>query len=144
MNKTLYITGSLRNPRVPEIANAIESWKLGWEAFDAWYSAGERADDCWQYHETLRGHNYFQAIEGYHAWHVFNFDKHHLDRSQAGLLILPAGKSCHIEFGYLVGQGKPGLVLFDTFVPDRYDVMYRFAHTICRDLDQVKEALKKL
>ena len=143
MKPCIYLTGSLRNPRVPAIANEIESWGT-WEAFDAWYSASERADDCWQYHETLRGRSYFEAIEGYHAWHVYRFDKYHLDRSTASLLVLPAGRSCHIEFGYSIGQGKPGFVLFDGYYPERYDVMYRFATKVCRDTSQLKEELAKL
>lgn len=121
----IYLTGSLRNPRVPEIANALRS--LGHEVFDDWYAAGPRADDHWQDYETARYKDYSLALDGYAAKHTYQYDLHHLNRSNAGLLLLPAGKSAHLEFGYLIGQGKLGYVLFDEGAPERWDVMYKFA-----------------
>ena len=60
---------------------------------------------------------------------------------------MPAGKSGHIEFGYLVGQGKPGFVLFDA-VPERYDVMYQFAYlnggSVCFSEESLLVAMKKV
>jgi hypothetical protein len=39
---------------------------------------------------------------------------------------MPAGKSGHLELGYMLGQGKRGYVLFDK-EPERWDIMYQFA-----------------
>jgi nucleoside 2-deoxyribosyltransferase len=66
------------------------------------------------------------ALEGYAANHVFRYDRSHLDRASAGILLLPAGKSGHLEAGYLIGQGKPVWILMPG-EPERFDVMYRFA-----------------
>ena len=41
-------------------------------------------------------------------------------------MVMPAGKSGHLELGYMLGQGKKGYILFDK-EPDRWDVMYQFA-----------------
>ena len=41
----------------------------------------------------------------------FAFDYAALNKANAGLCMLPAGRSAHIEFGYLLGQGKPGCIL---------------------------------
>ena len=90
----------------------------GFDAFDDWHGAGPEADDEWKRYEQERGRNYLEAIDGYHAWHVFGFDKHHLDTSDLGLLVLPAGRTGHMELGYLIGQGKPGYILIDTL--DRF------------------------
>lgn len=120
----IYLIGSLRNPEVPKISKALRD--DGHEVFDDWFAAGPIADDSWQAYETERGHTYPEALEGYAANHVFQFDRTHLDRCSAGILVLPAGKSGHIELGYLIGQGKPGYILFDK-EPERWDVMYRFA-----------------
>ena len=49
----LYIIGSLRNPRVPEVAKDLR--ESGYEVFDDWFAAGERADDSWQSYEKGRG-----------------------------------------------------------------------------------------
>jgi hypothetical protein len=120
----IYVIGSLKNPLVPEVAKAIRA--KGHEAFDDWYSAGPEADDYWQAHERFKGRTYHEALHGYHAEDVFNFDKRHLDRADMGVLVMPAGKSGHLELGYMIGSGKRGSVLFSE-EPDRFDVMYRFA-----------------
>ena len=119
----IYLIGSLRNPIVPDIANKLEY--AGHEVFADWHGAGERADDSWKEYEQKRGRSYREALRGYAAKHVFEFDLKHLDRCDSAILILPAGKSGHLEFGYITGKGKPGYILMDD--PDRWDVMVQFA-----------------
>jgi nucleoside 2-deoxyribosyltransferase len=125
--KTIYLIGSLRNPEVPLLANALRT--LGFNVFDDWYSAGHIADDCWQEYENIRGRDYKAALKGHSAQTIFNFDKSHLEKADIAVLLLPAGKSGHIELGWHLGHGKPGYILFDK-VPERYDVMYAFATDI--------------
>lgn len=119
----LYLIGSLRNEAIPDIGDCLRD--IGFEVFDDWHAAGPEADDYWKKYETARGHGYAEALHGYAAEHVFHFDKHHLDDADLGVLVLPAGRSGHLELGYLIGSGKPGFILHDD--PDRWDVMYRFA-----------------
>lgn len=136
----IYLIGSLRNPRIPEIAAELRA--AGHEVFDDWFAAGPEADDYWQKYEQDRGHNFKQGLAGYAANHVYNFDKHHLDRCDIAILALPAGKSGHLELGYCVGKGKKGYILFDLDgnMPDRWDVMYLFADAVFFKLeDLVKE-----
>ena len=123
----IYLIGSLRNPEIPVIGNYLRS--LGLEVFDDWFAAGPIADDSWQEYETGRGHSYKQALKGYAAKHVFEFDLHHLNRAGIGVLVMPAGRSGHLELGYLRGQGKPVYILFDK-EPERYDQMYQFAEEV--------------
>lgn len=139
--KVVYLIGSLRNPEIPHIGNLLET--LGWEAFTDWHSAGERADDSWQEHETIRGRTYAEALKGYHARHVFDFDLYHLNRSSAGLLILPAGKSCHLELGYLKGQGKPVYALYLEPPKDgRWDIMMVFCTNVFFSKEEMLQGLK--
>lgn len=107
----IYLIGSLRNPQVPIIAQQLRA--EGYEVFDDWYAAGPEADDKWRDYERDRGHSYIEALRGHAANHVFSFDKTHLDRADAGVLVLPAGKSGHLELGRLVGTGKPGYILLE-------------------------------
>lgn len=136
----IYLIGSLRNPSVPEVAARLRD--AGHEVFDDWYAAGPEADDYWQQYEVARGHDFQQALRGYAARHVYEFDKHHLDRADVGVLVLPAGKSGHLELGYLIGQGKRGYVLLDG-EPERYDVMYQFAFGVAKDTDELLSQLKR-
>lgn len=141
MAKVLYLIGSLRNQRIPELAKRLRVECPDVEVFDDWYAAGEEADDYWKTYEQDRGRTYEQALGGYAAKHVFEFDKHHLDRSSHVLLVLPAGKSGHMELMYgAYGVGAKAAILLD---PEdvRWDVMYQFVPTILSDDDKVKDWL---
>jgi hypothetical protein len=137
--KTIYLIGSLRNSKVGEIGNDIRSYGFG--VFDDWLAAGPIADDSWRDYERQRGHNYREALAGYAARHVFNFDKHHLDRCDIGVLVCPAGKSGHLELGYIIGRGKPGFIMMDD-EPERFDVMYQFANGIAYNVPELIEMIK--
>lgn len=139
----VYLIGSLRNPEVPRVAAALRATGA-LEVVDDWYAAGPEADDIWQAYETARGRSYVEALDGLHAGHVFDFDKRHLDRCDGAVMILPCGKSGHMEFGYIRGQGKWGLILLDPSVPPdaRFDVMYKFANGVYTSIeDLVSEAV---
>lgn len=122
-----YLIGSLRNPRVIEVHKALTS--RGISVFSQWFAAGPEADDKWkEYHEAL-GENYWDALASDHAHTIFKFDKDHLEASRSAVLVLPAGRSGHLELGYQLGRGKPGWVLAEDFT-DRWDVMYLFANGV--------------
>ena len=40
--KTIYLIGSLRNPKIPEIGRQLRD--LGFDVLDDWFAAGPRAD----------------------------------------------------------------------------------------------------
>lgn len=142
MSKPLiYLIGSLRNPEIPYIALALE--KIGVEVFADWHEAGPEADSYWREGEMLKGITYKEALKGWTSQHVFSFDKKHLDRSNIGVLVLPAGKSGHLELGYVIGQGKPGYILSPPVEYDRWDQMYNFATDICFSVEELKETLKR-
>lgn len=124
--------GSLRSERVRAVAAALRAYRQ--EVFDDWHAAGPEADDIWQKYEQARGHTYREALQGAHATDVFQFDRRHLDRASAGVLVMPAGKSGHLELGYLIGQGKPGYILLEQ-EPERWDIMYRFATGVFYSVD---------
>jgi nucleoside 2-deoxyribosyltransferase len=135
----VYVTGSLRNPRVPEVGNALRA--AGFEAWDDWYAAGPEADDCWQRYEQARGRTYREALSGANAWHIFLYDVAWLRRADAGVVVLPAGKSTYAEMGYLRGRGKPVYVLMAE-EPERWDVMLRFASRFYTDLERLIAGLQ--
>lgn len=138
---SIYLIGSLRNPKVPEVAKKLRH--AGHDVFDDWFSAGPEADDYWKKYEQERGHNYKQALAGFAADHVFNFDKKHINRCEVAVLLLPAGKSGHMELGYAIGKGKAGYILFDEEMPaDRWDVMYKFAKGVFFDLTSLLAELE--
>ena len=136
----VYLIGSLRNPKVPKIAEKIRA--LGFEVFDDWFAAGPEADDKWRDYEKARGRTYTEALQGLAADHVYQFDLKHLDDCDIAVLYLPAGKSGHLEFGYIIGKGKKGYILLDN--PERWDVMYKFAHGVFLSFDELRNELKRI
>ena len=134
----VYVIGSLRNPCIPQVSKALRDAKH--EVFDDWHAAGPEADDCWKRYEQERGRTYIEALSGYAARHVFDFDKLHLDRCDTAVLVLPAGKSGHLELGYMLGKGKRGFVLLEES-NDRWDVMYQFATGVAVSLEKLVELI---
>ena len=76
----------------------------------------------------------------------FKYDKEGLDWCDTCILLLPCGKSAHLEAGYAIGQGKPTLVVLHT---DRFEpeLMYLLAGSpayVVSDLSCMLEGLDAL
>lgn len=137
ITKKVYIIGSLRNPEISKIAQKIRS-STSFEVFDDWMAAGPEADDYWKKYEQEKGNDFVQALKGAAARNVFEFDKAHLDSSDAVVLVLPAGRSGHLELGYALGSGKPGFILLNKEAEgERFDVMYGFATGVTYDPEEL-------
>ncbi len=137
----VYLIGSLRNPEVPIVANKIRA--AGHECFDDWFAAGPEADDKWQAYEQGRNHTMAEALDGLAAQHVFKFDREHLDRADVAVLLLPAGRSGHLELGYMLGRGKTGYIVYPS-PPERWDVMYNFATGVYTEVEPVIERISAM
>jgi hypothetical protein len=142
-SRVIYIIGSLKNPSIPIIANKLrKDMGKDVEIFDDWYFPGDDADD-WLYKCCKdRGLNYKQTLKTWGAKHIFEFDKTHIERATDVVMIMPAGKSAHLELGYSVGRGKRGYILFNE-MPERADIMHQFATEIFFDYDELVAELKK-
>ncbi len=73
---------------------------------------------------------------------AFEEDKKWLDWADCCLLILPAGKSAHLEAGYTKGKGKRLIIWQKNFSKGEFDVMYGFADLITDSMEAVFEELK--
>lgn len=135
----IYLGGSLRNPKIPEVAKALRL--AGHEVYDEWFSPGPEADDRWQEYEKVRGRTYVEALNGWHAQMVFENDKSHLVRADTFVLVLPAGRSGHLELGWMAGHIMKRTAVLITEEPDRYDVMYRFVDYVCSSVEELVEVL---
>jgi hypothetical protein len=132
--------GSLRNRAGVTRVSALIREEHGIEAFDDWLAPGPEADDNWKEYEQAKGKTYKEALDGWAATQVFDFDYHHLGRCDGAVLVLPAGKSCHLEAGF-TARTKPLFVLLDD--PERWDVMYKFAKYICFSDHELLDAIGK-
>lgn len=122
----VYLVGSLRNRHIVAVTNALE--QAGCNVFSDWFAAGPEADDHWQTYEKARGRNYRQALSSPAAQNVWAFDVRHILAADVVVLVMPAGKSGHLELGFAAGRGKPTFILMDEpGKKDRWDVMSLFA-----------------
>ena len=137
--KSIYIIGALKNLAVIDLANELQN--LGFEAFADWITPGPDADNYLLEYGKKRGWSYEQILNSYAARHVFEFDKFHIDRCDAAVLLMPSGKSACLELGYVRGCGKPGYILFDE-EPERVDVMFTFASGVFFDKQKLFNELK--
>jgi len=135
----VYLMGSLANAEIPFVGNKIRA--LGLEAIDDWWSPGPLADSYLKHYAKIRGLNYKQTLETHAAKHIFEFDKGLIDSSDVGVLVMNAGKSAHLEMGYLIGTGKPGYILFNG-IPSRTDIMYQFCNNLFFNIDDLLAQLK--
>jgi hypothetical protein len=55
------------------------------------------------------------------------------------VLVLPCGRSAHLEAGWAKGAGKRLVILLDE--QNEPELMYRFADAICLDLDELMRSL---
>lgn len=138
MTHDCYLVGSLRNPAVSKLANRLRQGGLA--VFDDWMAAGPEADDKWMEYEKARGHTLAEALQGHAAQHVFKFDREHIESSRCVVLVMPAGKSGHLELGFACGLGKRTAILLDK-EPERYDVMYAFADLVTSNVGELTDWL---
>lgn len=75
---------------------------------------------------------------------AFNEDKRWLDWADTVIMVMPCGRSSHLEGGYAKGRGKRLYILGD-FQKGEFDVMYGFADGLFRDieLNKLVEELKR-
>ncbi len=138
--RNIYLAGALRNPQIPLIANQLR--QDGHRVFDEWYAVGPEADEKWREYSIQRGHTYIDALASHHARDVYNFDRNHILSNDTMILILPAGRSGHLELGFASGKDKDTHILLDQEY-DRWDVMYLFANHIWSDINLMKANLRE-
>jgi len=139
MGRKIYLIGSLKNTRIPVVAKTLRD--RGHEVFDDWFGAGPEADQIWRDYEKQRGRSYVEALFEKNATKNFNFDHHHLKAADTGILLLPAGKSGHLELGYMAGLGKNTHILVEGNM-EIWDLMYRLANMVHFDLLKMVRALE--
>lgn len=137
----IYVIGSLRSDRPAKVANQLR--EEGFRVFDDWHAQGTDADEHWERYEKRRGRNYREALDGKAAENAFQFDYNHLLLAKAAVLVMPAGKSGHLELGWCLGKGKPGFILLDG-EPDRFELMVKLATAICYNVEELVAEMRKV
>lgn len=133
----IYVIGSLSNPRVEEVADALRA--AGIDAFDQWRAA---QGDYWADYAKRKGLSFREAIKLDFVETAFQFDLKYLKLAEAAVMVMPAGRSGGIELGWMLGQGKRGYILYDG-EPERPDLMAKLATAVCFSIEELIQELKR-
>lgn len=139
----LYVASSWRNVHQPRVVEFVRA--LGYEAYDfrnpaqdlcgfAW-SEVDPAWKTWTYDEYV-----YHLMHHPRAKEAFKADADACRDADACLLVMPSGRSAHLEAGFAVGAGKPLII----YMPDgleEAELMYRWADYICSTEAQLHIAL---
>ena len=136
MNK-IYIASSWKNvSQVRELASYLRN--EGFEVDD--FTDDTRGRFVFHYDElaNLQELDAISFLQNDPARRAFIEDKKMIDWADAVILLLPAGRSAHLEAGYAKGSGKR-LIIYQPgrFPPGEFDVMYGFADLITTSLSDV-------
>ena len=124
----IYTASSWRNERYPAVVNALKA--EGYEVYDfrnPWDEGAafnwEQIDPNW---ENWGAYEFVEALKHPLSERAFKSDKAGMDWADVCVLILPSGKSSHMEAGYMAGKGKPVHILLDGGRPE---LTYKLANT---------------
>lgn len=143
----LYVASSWRNPHQPELVDDLRA--QGHEVYDFRHPPGgdhlgfswAEVDPDWRLWEA---DDYIWALEHPIAKAGFDSDFTAMQWADAGVLVLPCGRSAHLEAGYFVGAGKPLWIWLDRSEygsggdgHSSIELMYRMATGIYADRDEL-------
>ncbi len=136
----IYVASSWRNKRQPEVVAAIREAGLSVYDFrnpregDKGFHWSEIDKDWKSWSpEKFRGALYHPVAKA-----GFDSDMGALRASTACVLVLPCGRSAHLEMGYAVGRNMFTVILLEDGEPE---LMYRMVKRVCVNLEEVIKAL---
>lgn len=126
----IYLASSWRNNEFPRVRDLLRA--NGHEVYDFKNSSTafgwEMIDPKW---ETWSSAQFVEALVHPLAKVGFQADMDALTLCEACVLLLPCGRSAHIEAGYAAGQGKRLVILTDSH--ERPELMYAMGRVALSD-----------
>lgn len=134
----VYVASSWRNKAQPGIVELLRD--RGAEVYDFRHPApGDNGfswgeiDPAW---EGAKPERFLEFLRHPAAVRGFAFDMNALQSADATILILPCGKSAHLELGYAVGAGQRTAVLLEEDKAEP-ELMYKMVSLITQSLTEV-------
>ncbi len=136
----LYVASSWRNIRQPHVVWMLR--EAGHDVYDFRHSghsfAWSAIDANWK---AWSPRAFRAALEDPIARCGFDADWSAIQDAEAGVLLMPCGRSAHLEAGYFVGAGKPLFILLSS--DGEPELMYRMATRVCVSLTELLAALSE-
>ena len=136
----MYVASSWRNLIQPDVVKMLV--EAGHDVYDfrnpfqngtgfRWADIASDWED-WSSEELIDGLEHPLASKG------FKSDMDALDWAEAVVMVMPCGRSSHLELGYAVGQRKKTVILLSQSEPE---LMYKMADYLVTDTEQMLHAL---
>ena len=133
----VYVASSWRNRTQPLVVETLRAW--GHEVYDFRHPSPDNhgfrwleIDQCWEAWQPLE---FIRALSHPIAKAGFAEDMSALRAADAVVLLMPCGKSSHLELGWAAGAGKPTAILLDG--PCEPELMYKLAGFITANLAEI-------
>lgn len=144
MPKSVYVASSWRNPLQIGVVATLKA--AGLDVYDFRHPAPERSGFSWksidpewmlwtpaQWRDALRTSI---AKDGY------ALDRDGMDRADCCVLVLPCGRSAHLEAGFMAAEGKPVFTLaLEQVEPDLMNLLLGPPEHICVTMDELFDRL---
>lgn len=140
----IYVASSWRNAYQPIVVDLLRG--RGHDVYD--FRNPAPGDNSFHWSEIdenwLRWtpEEYRKALQDTLAVEGFKKDHDAMLRSSLGVLVLPSGRSAHIEFGWLLGRGAKGIIYIPE--PCEPELMYKLAHRIVIEGTELLSAVTEL
>lgn len=136
----IYVASSWRNPRYEAILDCLDQWTIpyyNWrdeQGFN-WSEVfhGTRTTEAWT--EEVPPAHFAVALRSERAQQGFERDMSHLEAAEAVILLLPCGKSAHLEAGWAVGNAKPVALYVSSNDLLQPELMYGMFDMVTSDID---------
>lgn len=133
----IYVASSWKNPLQPIIVRQLEQADhIVYDYRKHGFSWGEvnmpPEPSVWEYTQGL---SHPRAAQG------FLRDFKAMQWADACVLVLPCGRSSHLELGWMLGRGKLGIIL--TQDGEEPDLMAMLADHICENMTEVLDCLEQ-
>jgi len=143
--RKIYLASSWRNIQQPEAVRSLRA--AGHEVYDfrnppAGIENGFRWSELDEQWQSWSAATYREALKKPLAQRDFNSDFDGMKWADVGLLLLPCGRSAHLELGWMIGAGKQTIIW--TRDGEGPELMALLADTICITLDEVLKALESM
>jgi len=138
----MYVASSWRNNRQQSVVQYLES--SGHEVYDFRHPSEDdnrfhwsEIDKAWK---LWTPQNFIDGLKHPLAEAGFETDWDAMQWADACVLVMPCGRSAHLEAGYFVGAGKKLVILVDDGEPE---LMYKMADKVCTNMAEIQGFFRK-
>jgi hypothetical protein len=139
----IYVATSWRNGYQPDVVKRLR--EAGHDVYDfrnpepgnqgSHWSQIDPNWQCWTVEEYRKALTHPVAEEG------FRLDYQAMEQADVFVLVMPCGRSAHLEVGWAVGKSRPTAILL---APGEPELMYKLVDLIAVDIEDVVEWLEEL